>query len=39
MNRLVEGAGITAPPGYVSMAGQRLRDGGYAALKALLPLP
>lgn len=39
MNRLVEGAGITASPDYASMAGQRLRDGGYAALKALLPLP
>lgn len=39
MNRLVEGAGITAPPDYASMAGQRLRDGGYAALKAFLPPP
>ncbi len=37
MNRLVEGAGITAPTDYVAMAGQRLRDGGYAALKGLLP--
>lgn len=37
MNRLVEGAGITAPPGYAAMAGQRLREGGYAALKGLLP--
>lgn len=39
MNRLVEGAGITAPPSYAAMAGQRLRDGGYAALKALLSQP
>lgn len=39
MNRLVEGAGITAPPDYAAMAGQRLRAGGYAALKALLPRP
>jgi len=39
MNRLVDGAGITAPPDYVSMAGKRLRSGGYAALKAFLPSP
>ena len=39
MNRLVEGAGISAPPDYSAMAGQRLRAQGYAALKALLPLP
>lgn len=39
MNRLVEGAGITAPPDYAAMAGQRLREGGYAALKDLLARP
>lgn len=33
MNRLVDGAGISASPGYIAMAAQRLRDGGYAALK------
>jgi uncharacterized peroxidase-related enzyme len=39
MNRLVEGAGIAAPSDYTSMAGQRLREGGYTALKDLLPQP
>jgi len=37
MNRLVQGAGIEAAPDYMAMAGRRLREGGYAALKELLP--
>jgi len=39
MNRLVEGAGVRASEAYMSMAGTRLRGGGYAALKSLLPPP
>lgn len=37
MNRLVQGLGIEAAEAYRAMAGRRLRDGGYAALKSLLP--
>ncbi len=36
MNRWVQGLGIEAPPAYLAMAGQRLRDSGYAGLKELI---
>lgn len=32
MNRMVEGLGIDADPGYAVESGQRLHDGGYAGL-------
>jgi uncharacterized peroxidase-related enzyme len=36
MNRLVEGLGISAGPGYFALAARRLAEGGYAGLKNLL---
>jgi uncharacterized peroxidase-related enzyme len=36
MNRLVEGTGIKANPGYSNVAAKRLHALGYAALKGLL---
>lgn len=36
MNRMVNGLGIQASPGYVQMSGDRLHDVGYAGLAALL---
>ena len=36
MNRMVEGLGITAPPGYFALAGERLSGGGYRPLVDML---
>lgn len=36
MNRLVEGLGIEADPGYSQIAGERLASGGYAVLAKML---
>lgn len=36
MNRMVNGLGIQASPGYVQMSGDRLHDIGYAGLAAFL---
>ncbi|GAA1579934.1 carboxymuconolactone decarboxylase family protein [Kribbella sancticallisti] len=36
MNRLVDGLGLTADPGYRELAAHRLADHGYAHLKSLL---
>lgn len=36
MNRLVEGLGLEADPGYAVVAGKRLHETGYAGLKSLL---
>lgn len=36
MNRMVEGLGITAPPGYFALARERLSGGGYRALVDML---
>jgi uncharacterized peroxidase-related enzyme len=36
MNRMVEGLGVAADPGYVRMSGQRLHDVGYAGLAELI---
>jgi uncharacterized peroxidase-related enzyme len=39
MNRLVEGLGIRAAPGYFTVAARRLADGGYDGLKKLIGEP
>jgi len=36
MNRMVEGIGISADPGYLAMSGSRLHDHGYTGLAPLL---
>jgi hypothetical protein len=36
MNRLVNGLGVEAPDAYTRLAAQRLAEGGYAQLFALL---